>query len=185
MSLLSTPSFFCDSVSITLSMESDALLQLVREMQSSLKNLENHITSCESNSRTIEHSASHTPARADETASVQDGSQESATRQTNVQDGVASSSPAEEPDLWVAPRTPTQHPILYAPHDHFLGSQVRNRHTLLGSTISRGLMNLLLMSLEDIDVDEETITQATAEGKRLPKLTSRTDWKYCEQGILH
>ena len=166
-------------------MESDALLQLVREMQSSLKNLENHITSCVSNSRTIDHGAPSTPTRTGETASLQDDSHEIVTRQTNVQDGVATSSPGEERDALVAPRIPTQHPILYAPHENFLGSQVRNRHTLLGSTISRDLMNLLLMSLDDIDVDEETITRATAEGKRFPKLALRTDWKYCEQASFH
>ena len=169
-------------------MDSDALLQMIREMQGSLKNLENHITTSSGARGTNDQDSTSslpavpTPIGAEDAASTQSASQGGVAqdRQPDAQDDLSGSGSAEELGSPIARRPPTPRTILYVPHGYFLGHRFSGGQSVLGPGLPANLEGLLSSSLERVDVDDESIAEATVVGRCFPKLSQSGGWNYCE-----
>ena len=172
-------------------MESDALLQVVQEMQASLRKLEaqilaHHGVDRAQDSQNVSLKAERLALGDEwdsETQGVEQQDYQPAAqnqREDNAEAIKEIHLPAVTSDL-KKPQTK-----FYEPQGYFLGSRVQESRPLVDDEDFPGDMkNLLLMSLKEIQVQQIRVFAGTSTGGLFPLPTHDQDWHYCKLKATH
>ena len=175
------PLVFCDRL-YAKGMEYDALLQMVREMRASLERLERHLTT----DLHLNHQEDDLRSSTDQTANLDNGGLAGEQHKIDEQNSVKSGNkdvqhlpPESIRQDTFADFEPSS--AFYIPHKRFLGSPMHADCALVDDDGFRAdLKNLLLMSLKDVDVGEDTVATAISNGLKFSQPMYEGKWTYCE-----